>query len=193
VVTGPFTLAGLSLDEHYGDPRAFIGALTVAMNQELQALSKAGARMVQIDEPVLTRQELDAAYVGQVLDQLVEGVTSEVWVALYMGPVSQLLDQIGEWPVAGVWLDCVSDPRAVTELAAKPLGGEKKLGLGLIDARNTKLERPGDITRSLNLVTQKTPVDRLAVTTSAGLEFLPRDRAQEKLRLMSEAVNVFRQ
>ena len=193
VVTGPFTLAGLSLDEHYKDPRTFIEALTTAMNKELRALSGAGAKMLQIDEPVLTRQPQDRFYVHEILGRLVEGVSSEIWVALYMGPVVQLLDQIPDWPVAGVWLDCVTDPGTVDHLATKPIAGDKQLGLGLIDARNTKLDDTRAITKALNRVSQKTPAERLAITTSAGLEFLPRDRAQEKLRLMSEAVNLFRQ
>jgi 5-methyltetrahydropteroyltriglutamate--homocysteine methyltransferase len=193
VVTGPFTLAGLSLDEHYGDPGVFIDVLTTAMNEELKALSGAGAKMLQIDEPVLTRQQQDKTQVLKILSRLVDGVNSEVWVALYMGPVVQLLDQIPDWPVAGVMLDCVTDPGTVDELAAKPFAGDKKLGLGLIDARNTKLEDPSAINSALNRISQKTPTERLAITTSAGLEFLPRERAQDKLRLMSEAAKLFRQ
>jgi 5-methyltetrahydropteroyltriglutamate--homocysteine methyltransferase len=108
-----------------------------------------------------------------------------------MGPVAHLLDQIGGWPVAGVWLDCVSDPTTIERLAEQPFAEGKQLGLGIVDARNTKLETVDAITSALARVAQKTPAERLVVTTSAGLEFLPRDRARQKLHRMSEAARSF--
>jgi 5-methyltetrahydropteroyltriglutamate--homocysteine methyltransferase len=193
VVTGPFTLAGLTLDEHYRDTGTYIGDLTTAMNQELKALSSAGAPMLQVDEPILTRHAEDAGIVREVFTKLVDGVNTPVWVALYMGPVVPLLEQIDSWPVAGVWLDCVSDPDTVQRLSEKPFAEDKQLGLGIVDARNTKLETVDEIRNQLKRVADKTPLERLAVTTSAGLEFLPRDRAQQKLQRMSEAVQSFQQ
>jgi 5-methyltetrahydropteroyltriglutamate--homocysteine methyltransferase len=118
-------------------------------------------------------------------------VTAPVWVALYMGPTTALLDRVEAWPVAGVWLDCLTDPEVLDKLAERSFGNGKSLGLGIMDARNTKLETVDQMRIRLGKVANKTPVERIVVTTSAGLEFLPRQRAQEKLARLSESVQAF--
>lgn len=191
VVTGPFTLARLSLNEHYKSEDELVDVMTSAMNQELQALDAAGATMLQVDEPVLTHDTPDDKRIQEVLRNLTQGVTAPVWIALYMGSTTSLLDRVESWPVAGVWLDCVTDPTVLDKLGEKSFGNGKSLGLGIMDARNTKLETVDQIRAMLDKVAGRTPVERIAVTTSAGLEFLPRSRAQEKLARLSESVQAF--
>lgn len=193
VVTGPFTLARLSLDEHYGDARRLVGDLTTALAAELAALAAAGAPAIQVDEPILTRQEVDPEWVRTTFQALLGGLRAPAWIALYMGPTSRLLDQIPAWPGSGVWLDCVSDRTVLDRLAERPFPDGKLLGLGLADGRNTKLERVEDLVADLRRVAARTAGDRLAVTTSAGLEFLPRDRARQKLERLVEGARAFAQ
>ena len=193
VVTGPFTLAALSLDEHYRDAKRLVADLTAALRREIDALADAGAKTVQVDEPVLTRREFDAKWVRETFQALFGNAKSPVWVALYMGSTAKLLDQIGEWPAAGVWLDCVSDRGVLDRLAAKPPADGVEIGLGLVDARNTKLESVDQVVADLRRVTASVPAERISVTTSAGLEFLPRDRAREKLTRLVESVRSFSQ
>ena len=193
VVTGPFTLSRLSLDEHYKNHETLTDSLAEAMNQELRALDAAGAPELQIDEPVLTRVDEDNARIVEILERLTDGVKAPVWVALYMGPVISLVDRLASWPVSGVWLDCVTDAVAVEKLAATPFAESKTLGLGLMDARNTRLESVEEICVPLRRIAAKTDPERLAITTSAGLEFLPRDRAQKKLTRLAEAATAFKE
>ncbi len=181
VVTGPYTLARLSDDRHYGNPEALAADLAAALNQELRALADAGASMLQVDEPALTGHPEDEPLARRLLTRLTAGVHAPVWVALYPGSVVPLLARVAEWPVAGVWLDCVTDPAALERLAARALPGTVRLGLGVVDARNTRLETAAQVAAALTRVAERQGAGRLAATTSAGLEFLPRERAREKL------------
>jgi 5-methyltetrahydropteroyltriglutamate--homocysteine methyltransferase len=190
VVTGPYTLARLCADEHYHDLEAFALDLARALNTELRGLEAAGATMLQVDEPALTWHPEDEPLARRLLAQLVGGVTVPVWVALYLGPVTPLLDRVAEWPVAGVWLDCVTEPAAVARLAARPPAEPLRLGLGVVDARNTRLEEAAALSATLARVAERAGADRVAATTSAGLEFLPRQRAREKLARLAEAARL---
>ncbi|MFB6138627.1 MAG: methionine synthase, partial [Halobacteriaceae archaeon] len=52
-ITGPYTLASWSFNEHYPDEEALANALADLVNEEIEALVDAGARYIQIDEPAL--------------------------------------------------------------------------------------------------------------------------------------------
>jgi 5-methyltetrahydropteroyltriglutamate--homocysteine methyltransferase len=65
---------------------------------------------------------------------------------------------------------------------------EKKLGLGIVDARNTRLESAEQISEAIKRVSELVPSDRLYVNPSCGLEYLPRETAFEKLKAMVEGV-----
>jgi 5-methyltetrahydropteroyltriglutamate--homocysteine methyltransferase len=64
----------------------------------------------------------------------------------------------------------------------------KKLGLGIVDARNTRLETVEQIAERIKSLSHGVSPDHIHVSPSAGLEFLPREVAQEKLRRLSQAV-----
>jgi 5-methyltetrahydropteroyltriglutamate--homocysteine methyltransferase len=187
VVTGPYTLAALSDDQHYKNREALAADLAAALNEELKALAAAGASQIQVDEPALVWHPADEPLVRRLLARLTQGVGAPVWVALYLGAVTPLVERVAGWPVAGVWLDCVSDPQALGRLARHPPDGTVRLGLGVVDARNTRLESAADLVAALSSVAERVGVARLVATTSAGLEFLPRDRAREKLTRLADA------
>jgi 5-methyltetrahydropteroyltriglutamate--homocysteine methyltransferase len=64
----------------------------------------------------------------------------------------------------------------------------KRVGLGIIDARNSKLETPQQIADRIRSLSAGISPDNIYVSPSHGLEFLPREVAQEKLRRMAQAV-----
>ncbi len=59
VLTGPYTLARLSVDKHYGSPLAAATALAEALNQEAKALQEIGAPFIQFNEPAIVRHKDD--------------------------------------------------------------------------------------------------------------------------------------
>lgn len=59
-------------------------------------------------------------------------------------------------------------------------------GFALIDAHNTRLEDPGEVTRKLQSIAGESNVGRLYVTHSDYLDFLPRKIAEKKLELIGK-------
>ena len=66
-------------------------------------------------------------------------------------------------------------------------GASKVLGLGLVDGRNTRLERPGEVARQIEALLKRYTLDTIHVLPSCGLEHLPRDNARAKLALLADA------
>src|SRR2546426_10020161 len=53
MLTGPYTIAEWSFNEHYPTRRELVLELARAIHQEVVDLQRAGARFIQIDEPAI--------------------------------------------------------------------------------------------------------------------------------------------
>ena len=61
----------------------------------------------------------------------------------------------------------------------------------LVDGRNTRLEEPATVARQLEKVARGADLNRAYLSPSCGLEYLPRDRARQKLRQLAVIRNTF--
>ena len=186
VLTGPYTLARLSVDKHYHDNESLALALAEALNQEAKALEEAGATLIQFNEPVILKQKDDFASFAAICRRLVHGLTAETSLYLYFGDAEGIYPQLLELPFDLIGLDFVMG--AANEALLRNAPFTKKLGLGIVDARNTRLESPEQIAERIRSLSDGVDPENVHVSPSAGLEFLPREVAQEKLRLLAEGV-----
>ena len=186
VLTGPYTLARLSVDKHYHDNESLALALAEALNQEAKALEQAGATLIQFNEPAILKQKDDFASFAAICKRLVDGLTAETSLYLYFGDAEGIYPQLLELPFDLIGLDFVMGAANEALLRSAPF--TKKLGLGIVDARNTRLESPEQIAERIRSLSDGIDPENVHVSPSAGLEFLPREVAQEKLRLLAEGV-----
>lgn len=186
VLTGPYTLARLSVDQHYGSVEALATALAEALNQEAKALQDTGATFIQFNEPAILHHKQDFSDFATVCRRLVEGLTVETALYLYFGDVEGIYPQVLDLPFHLIGLDFVMGARNESLLRRSPF--TKKLGLGIMDARNTRLESLEQIVERIRTLGAGVAPDQIHVSPSAGLEFLPREVAQEKLQRLAQAV-----
>jgi len=186
VITGPYTLARLSKDEHYSNLESFVMALAEALNQEARALQAAGASFIQFDEPAILRRKDDWPLFRRAMGVVTQGLKVTTALYTYFGDVSGLYPQCLNLPCDVIGLDFAWGAKNWEVLPTAPFS--KALGFGIVDARNTKLEDVDTLVEQIRQVSRFVPVDRLYVNPSCGLEFLPRERAQEKLVNMVKAV-----
>ncbi len=186
VLTGPYTLARLSVDRHYQSVEKLATAFAEALNQEAKALQDAGATFIQINEPAILNAKDDYTAFAASCARVVDGLSAETALYLYFGDVEGIYPQILDLPFDLIGLDFVMGAKNEALLKRTPF--TKKLGLGIIDARNTRLEQPQDIAERIKQLSDGIDPDNIHVSPSAGLEFLPREVAQEKLRLLAEGV-----
>jgi len=186
VVTGPYTLARLSQNRHYPRFSDFVLALARELNRELRALDAESPPLIQVDEPAILVHKSDAGLFREALAALLDGVRSPVALYTYFGDARGLWETFLELPVQVVGLDFVAGPRNWEVLEAEGFPADRRLGFGVLDARNTRLETVDEVLRALDRVSRFVPLDRVDLGPTAGLEFLPRRAAKAKLVRLSE-------
>lgn len=200
VLTGPYTLAKFSHAEPSGngaadslaslERRAMDYAEVLAA--EIAALAQAGAELIQVDEPAAIKFPQDWKIFEQSLgplmaarDKVREGARKlDVALYFYFHDCTPLFEKLVQLPGDVIGLDFTYEPK-LAELIASA-GSPKPLGLGLVDARNTKLEDPEVLAWQVERLLPRIEGGRAYLGPSAGLEYLPRDRAFAKLELLAK-------
>jgi 5-methyltetrahydropteroyltriglutamate--homocysteine methyltransferase len=193
ILTGPITLARLSQDEHYRHHERLVMALAEALAPEVQALAQAGAPLVQVNEPLVLWHPEDVPLLRRALETMLAGVTCETALYTWFGSIERVYPQLLELPVDTIGVDLVSQPRNWQVLGQHPFPASKKLGAGIVDGRNTRMEPVEEIVAAVRHLSRIVPPDRLYLNPSCGLEYLPREVAQAKLRRLAEGAAAARQ
>ena len=82
-IPGPFTMTQQTQDDHYGDEKAMAMDFAAAVNVEVKHLFKAGADVVQLDEPYLqAKPEKAKVYGVEMINKALEGISETT--ALHM-------------------------------------------------------------------------------------------------------------
>jgi 5-methyltetrahydropteroyltriglutamate--homocysteine methyltransferase len=200
VLTGPYTLAKFSLSEHAGNggPDSFASletrarAFAEALAAEIVALAEYGAELIQVDEPAAIRFPDDWTIFENSLAPLIQardkvrvgGRNVEIALYFYFHDCTPLYEKLVRLPADVIGIDCTYNPKLAGMIASA--GSPKPLGLGLVDARNTRLEEPDVIARQIERMLSKIDGGRAYLGPSSGLEYLPRDRAFAKLALLGK-------
>ncbi len=186
VLPGPVTFARLSVDEYYDDHEKFVLALARVLAQEAFELEAAGARHIQIDEPALLGAPEDLELAHRALDLIdAELRETETTLGTYFGDAKRLGPDLFDLPVDVFSFDLVAGPENLQLIDRAPR--DKKVQVGVVDARNTKLEPVDELAQTIEKLAGTVGVDRLRVSPSSGLEFLPREKARAKLHRLAEA------
>jgi 5-methyltetrahydropteroyltriglutamate--homocysteine methyltransferase len=186
IIPGPYTLATHSNDKHYRDRQELALAFASSLRVEVKALERAGCKHIQVNDPVIVFNKGDQDYqiFSEAMTHLLSGVSAETGVYTWFGDCSGILDKMQSLPVDVIGLDFVAG-RGNWD-ALKRVRFEKKLGAGIVDARNTRLESLDQVADAIKRLQEFVPSDRLYVNPSCGLEYVPRETAFEKLKIMVE-------
>jgi 5-methyltetrahydropteroyltriglutamate--homocysteine methyltransferase len=186
VLPGPVTFARLSVDEHYHDHERFVLAVAGVLAQEASELAAAGARHIQIDEPALLQAPEDLELARRSLQLIASEIDSvEVTLATYFGDALALGADVFSLGADVVGFDLVSGPDNLDLIKQAPAGA--KVQAGIVDARNTRLEPVDRLSDTMDAICSSIDQADLRISPSAGLEFLPREKARAKLERLSEA------
>lgn len=182
VLPGPYSLGRLSKNNHYGRFEDLVFDFARALSKEMEALEEAGATFIQIDEPSLPLYPENFQMAAKALEICARAVKrARVALTTYFAGIGRIHPNVLSLPVHVLGLDLVSAPENVRLVREQPFTHE--LALGVVDARNTRMEREEDLLRLIQSL-QKNG-DRIRyVNPSCGLEFLPHDVAIRKLALV---------
>jgi len=191
VLTGPYTLASAAqiATTAYRHPADVAVDLSMLLAQDVTALVVAGARVIQIDEPLLLAHPDDAKLVRTLLEPLVDAAQgATVLVATYGADAGAAYAQLNSLPGDIIALDCAGRPDIVAAIAET--GSGKPLALGIVDATSA-IEDPAALARLLERLLGRYGHDRVWLQPAAGLRGLPAATADAKLRAVANAAAAF--
>src|SRR3989304_6224141 len=161
MLTGPYTLAALSTDSHYGDRRRLVLDLAQALHQEALALAAAGAPFIQVNEPALVHNKDDAPLLHEAITGMLDGVDAATALHTWFADPAGIPPLLNDLPVDVIGLDFVWGPGNWDALKAGPF--TKSLGFGIVDARNTRMETVDGIAEQIRGAGQVGPPGRVHI------------------------------
>ncbi len=201
VLPGPYTLADLATDEHYGDDEEFLGAVADFLGGEADAFPEVETLFLLEPSLVASPPDEDAdglAGVGperasEAVDAVAGAVDADVVVHGYWGVFDErthafLLDA----GVDALGYDLVSDHEGAAYLVQE-YGTNDDVALGLVDGQNTKLESPETVAERVEWFGEQTPVseyETVYATPNTELFYLPANKFEAKLEALAEGARL---
>src|SRR5499426_2967901 len=198
---GPFTMSQQAVNEFYRDEAEMVMDYAVAVNAEARDLERAGADIIQLDEPWL-RNDAEAAkrVAVKAINRALEGLKVPTIVHLCFGYAALVPGETK--PVGYSFLpqlaDSVAD--AISIEAAQPkldLGVLKDLAakqvlLGVIDLNDPAAESPEVVADRIRAGLKYLPAEKLVPAPDCGMKYLPRALAFAKLKALSQGAALVR-
>src|SRR5450432_2761809 len=190
---GPFTMSQQAKNEFYKDDEELAMAFAEAVNAEALDLQKAGADVIQLDEPwVRNNPELAKRYAVKAINRALQGVTVPTVVHLCFGYAAVVPGSTK--PAGYSFLAELADTNAeqISIEAAQPkldLGvlrdlSSKKIMLGVIDLGDPEIEPASIVADRIRNGLKHVSADRLVVAPDCGMKYMPRHIAFGKLKAM---------
>ena len=197
---GPFTMGQQVKDEYYKDPEAMCMDYAAAVNAEAHELVKAGADVIQLDEPWLRNNPEEAKrYAVKAINRALEGITVPTVVHLCFGYAAVVP---GAKPTGYAFLPQLADSIAqqISIESAQPrldLGvlkdlAPKKVMLGVIDLADPAIETAETVAARIRAGLKHLPADKLLPAPDCGMKYLPRATAFGKLKALAEGAAIVR-
>ncbi|ACI18672.1 methylcobamide--CoM methyltransferase [Dictyoglomus thermophilum] len=190
VLTGPYTLGRLSRDEYYKNLEKLVKAYTNALIEETKLLEENKVKYLQFNEPSIQYYPEDIDLLIEVYKEIRKYFSGNLAIYTYFHTVIPIKNRLKDLPVDTFGIDFVSRKENFEIIQEFPKN--LALGYGIVDARNTKLETPEQIASLIKKALECIPEDKLFVNPSCGLEYLPRERAYDKLVNLVKGVNLVR-
>ena len=193
---GPFTMSQQAKDEFYGDDEALAMAFAEAVNAEARDLERAGADVIQLDEPwVRNNPELARRVAVKAINRALDGITVPTVVHLCFGYAAVVPGSTK--PAGYSFLSELADTSAeqISIEAAQPrldLGvlkdlAPKKIMLGVLDLGDPEIETVSVVSERIRNGLKHVGPDRLLLAPDCGMKYMPRATAFGKLKAMCEA------
>ena len=193
---GPYSLADLATDEHYGDDADFLAAVAEFLAGEVAAFPDHETLFLLepslVENPPADGEEPAAT---AAIRTVAEATEADVVVHTYWGSLDEklyahLVDEAG---ADALGVDLVAGDREETVYNVQEYGTTDSLALGLVDGQNTLVEEPGTIAERVEWFESQVPVDSFEttyLTANTELFYLPENKYREKLAALAAATEV---
>jgi len=199
-VPGPFTMLQQAQNDFYKSEEEAAMDYAAAVNEEIKDLFKAGADIVQVDEPYMqARPEKARQYGLKALNRALEGVSGTTAVHICFGYAAiiharpegySFLPEFAGCSCKQVSIETAQSNLDTAVLAKLP---DKKIMVGCIDLSDMTIETPQKVVERLKKALKHVKPENVIVAPDCGMKYLPREVAYGKLKAMVEGAKILRQ
>ena len=187
MLTGPYTIADWSFNEHYPSREAFVMDLARVVHDEAVALERAGAKYIQIDEPAISTRPDEMEMASRALGIVTEGLKAYTFTHICYGEFEKVYDKVANLPVNNLDLEMAnSNYGLLREFKEHPT--DKGLSMGVSDVHSHVVESVEEMKAGIRRGLEVFPAERLFIDPDCGLKTRMEDEAVGKLRNIVTAV-----
>ena len=189
---GPYSLADLATDEHYGDDEEFLAAVAEFLAGEVEAFPDAVETVFVLEPSLVTNPPGEGAdeRASEAIDEVARAADADVVAHSYWGALEEKVHaHLLDADVDAIGYDLVSNHDDNVYNVAE-YGTKDSVALGVVDGQNTLVESPETIRERIDWFQDAVPgdFDDVYVTSNTELFYLPVNRFEEKLAALGQAV-----
>ena len=198
-IPGPFTMGKQAQNDFYKSEEEVAMDYAAAVNEEIKDLFKAGADIVQIDEPWMQQHPQKARDYGlKALARALEGVKGTIAVHLCFGYAAVVHEKppgysfLAELEKSGAQQISIEAAQPKLDLKVLEDLPSKTIILGVIDLADMTVETPQIVAERIRRALPHVPAQRLVIAPDCGMKYLPREIAFGKMQAMVEGTRIVR-
>lgn len=192
IVTGPYTIMDWAFNEHYLTRRDATLAIAREIRKEVEALIKAGAKIVQVDEPAISTRNDELDFAREAIAIVTEGLPVYFICHICYGNFTPVYRYMLALPVGNLDLETSRKPVLFEEFL-KLNTFDKDISYGVVDVHRHEVEEVEEIAERVRHVLTLFDKEAIWIDPDCGLKTRTVDEAIAKLTNMARAVEKVRQ
>ncbi len=183
MLTGPYTMMDWSFDEHYASRADLAMAFAKVLHEEAKDLERAGAKMIQIDEPALSTRADELDLVVKALGAVTRGLDAKTITHTCYGNYDAVFPYFNRLPVDQIDLEMSNSGLDLLDrFRREPL--RKEIAFGVIDVHTHVIETEAQVRERIERALEVFAPGQLYIDPDCGLKTRTVEEAQGKLRAM---------
>ncbi|WP_254274085.1 5-methyltetrahydropteroyltriglutamate--homocysteine methyltransferase [Haloarcula marina] len=193
VLPGPYSLADLATDEHYGDDAAFLDAIAEFLAGEVDQFPD--VETLFLLEPSLVEnapEDGEDERASEAIDAVASATDADVVTHTYWGAIEEkTYAHLMDADVDAIGFDLVADHDS-NVYNVQEYGTKDDVALGVVDGQNTLVESPETIRDRIDWFEQQTNTvyDTVYATANTELFYLPVNKFADKLESLANAADL---
>ncbi|MEM2878811.1 MAG: uroporphyrinogen decarboxylase family protein [Candidatus Hadarchaeales archaeon] len=193
MITGPYTMMDWSFNEYYPSREDACLAIAGCLHEEVKALAKAGAKIIQIDEPAISaRPDELLEFAVEAMRTVIRGVDAYFITHICYGAFEFIYPDMLELPVDNFDLETSNSNLDLVDLFRRhPF--TKDISFGVVDVHSHVVEDKGTVESRIRKALDVVSRERLWIDPDCGLKTRSVEESIEKLQVMVDATRAVRE
>ena len=186
MLTGPYTMMDWSFNEYYASREDLALAFAKVIHEEARDLERAGAKVIQVDEPALSARSDELDLVVKALGVVTRGLKAKTITHTCYGNYDAVYPYFNKLPVDQLDLEMSNSGLGLLErFRREPL--RKEIAFGVVDVHSHIVESQEVVRDRIERALEIFAPEKLYIDPDCGLKTRTVEEAQAKLRVMVSA------